>query len=192
MNEAQRPTDLAGRTAAFILAAAVAAMPVGCARPSWRQQIDEILPLMGHRNWIVIADSAYPAQSRGGIQTSATRAEHLQVVEAVVAAVERTPHVRARIYVDAEMQHVPENYAPGIEAYRSKLAEVLGARAVKAVPHEELIARLDEAAKTFNVLILKTDLALPYTSVFVELDCGYWSAEAEAALRESMRSAGAK
>jgi hypothetical protein len=29
---------------------------------------------------------------------------------------------------------------------------------------------------------------LPYTSVFIRLDCGYWSAEAEAVLRDSMRS----
>jgi hypothetical protein len=36
------------------------------------------------------------------------------------------------------------------------------------------------------VLILKTDLTLPYTSVFIELDCGYWGPEKEQALRAMM------
>jgi len=37
------------------------------------------------------------------------------------------------------------------------------------------------------VVIIKTDLVLPYTSVFMRLDCGYWSAEAESKLRDSMK-----
>jgi len=28
-----------------------------------------LLPLFGHRNWIVVADSAYPAHSMPGIET---------------------------------------------------------------------------------------------------------------------------
>jgi hypothetical protein len=47
---------------------------------------------------------------------------------------------------------------------------------------------LDKAAETFRVLVLKTDLALPYTSVFLELDCGYWSPGAERRLREAMKA----
>jgi hypothetical protein len=50
-----------------------------------------------------------------------------------------------------------------------------------------IIEQLDQAGESFKVVIIKTDLVLPYTSVFIRLDCGYWSAEAEAALRESMR-----
>jgi hypothetical protein len=36
------------------------------------------------------------------------------------------------------------------------------------------------------VVLIKTPLTIPYTSVFVELDCGYWSPESEAALRARM------
>jgi len=32
--------------------------------------------------------------------------------------------------------------------------------------HEQIISRLDEAGQTFRVLIIKTDMTLPYTSVF--------------------------
>jgi hypothetical protein len=57
----------------------------------------------------------------------------------------------------------------------------------KPVLHEELIARLDQVAKTFRILMIKTNLTLPYTSVFMELDCGYWSPESEANMREAMK-----
>ncbi len=29
----------------------------------WQQRLSERLPLLGHRNWIVIADSAYPCRA---------------------------------------------------------------------------------------------------------------------------------
>ena len=35
--------------------------------------------------------------------------------------------------------------------------------------------------------MVKTTLAVPTTSVFLELDCGYWSPEAEAKMREKMK-----
>ena len=76
--------------------------------------------------------------------------------------------------------------APGITAFRQQLSHVLGSRPVSALPHEQIIAKLDDAGKTFRVLIIKTNLTLPYTSVFLQLDCGYWSADAERRLRESM------
>jgi hypothetical protein len=40
----------------------------------------------------------------------------------------------------------------------------------------------------FRILIVKTDMIIPYTSVFFELDCGYWNAEAEGRLRGSMKA----
>lgn len=44
------------------------------------------------------------------------------------------------------------------------------------LPHEKIIANLDEAGATFKIVIIKTDMTLPYTSVFIRLDCGYWNA----------------
>ena len=56
------------------------------------------------------------------------------------------------------------------------------------MPHEEIIGELAKASKLFNVLILKTDMALPYTSVFLRLECGYWDAGKEKALREALKA----
>ena len=144
------------------------------------------LPLLGHRNWIVVADSAYPWQSRPGIQTVYIHHDHVEVVEAVLGAVDASKHLRGIVHIDAELRYVPEEDAPGVEAYRKRLAGLLKKQPVKAMPHEEVIAKLDEAAKTFRVLIIKTKMAIPYTSVFIQLDCGYWGAEQEKRLREAI------
>ncbi|NQT81396.1 hypothetical protein HQ563_00100 [bacterium] len=172
-------------------ALALSVLITGCVSTGagWRDKLARDLPVFGHRNWILIADSAYPAQSRAGIETIATGAGQVEVVKAVLEAVDDCRHVRATVYLDAEMQYVSEEDAPGIGAYRKELAALLEKRSVKAVPHDELIAKLDEAAKTFRVLILKTNLTVPYTSVFLELECGYWGAEAEQKLREAIQQA---
>jgi L-fucose mutarotase/ribose pyranase (RbsD/FucU family) len=155
---------------------------------SWKDKVSKELPVLGHRNWIVVADSAYPAQSRAGIETIATNADHIKTLRAVLDRLDAQGHVKAAIFVDAELAHVPERYAKGITAYREKLARTLGKRNVSTVPHEEVISMLDKAGEMFCILILKTRLTLPYTSVFLQLDCGYWSAEAESALREAMKA----
>jgi hypothetical protein len=155
-------------------------------RSAWRATLDERLPLLGHRNWIVVADSAYPWQASAGIETIDTGADHVAVVRGVLEAVAGSRHVRPVVHLDAELPLVAEAHAPGITACREALAAALGGLAAVSLPHEEIIARLDEAGRAFHILLLKTTLALPYTSVFVRLDCGYWSAEAEGALRAAI------
>jgi hypothetical protein len=144
------------------------------------------LPLYGHRNWIVIADAAYPAQSSPGIETIATGAGQLEVVEEVLGAVAASPHVRPVVYSDRELEFVAEADAPGADAYRARLAGLTHHLDCRTLPHEEIISMLDQAGAAFRILVLKTALAIPYTSVFVNLDCAYWTAAAERRLRASM------
>jgi L-fucose mutarotase/ribose pyranase (RbsD/FucU family) len=157
-------------------------------RGEWRERLRTLLPKMGHRNWIVVADSAYPSQTAQGIETIVTGEEHLKVLRQVVAELGKQRHVRPVVYLDKELAFVPENHARGIENFRQRLYEVLDERAAHTLPHEEIIARLDKAGNTFHVLVLKTNVTLPYTSVFFELDCGYWGAEGEKALRDAMKT----
>ncbi len=56
------------------------------------------------------------------------------------------------------------------------------------LPHEEIISKLDQAGEMFRVLLIKTNMRIPYTSIFFELECGYWDAEPENRLRAAMRS----
>lgn len=151
----------------------------------WEQRLAEQLPLLGHRNWIVIADSAYPAYSNAGVEMCVASGDPLDVIRRVIERVEACRHVRPNVYLDLEQEFVDESDAPGITRYRQQLAEILEGAQPRELPHEQIIARLDECARMFRVLIVKTELALPYTSVYLELDCGYWTKQAEQRLREA-------
>ena len=157
--------------------------------PSWQTLLQKRLPGYGHRNWIVIADSAYPLQSRSGIETVVTGAEQIEVVKFVLEQLAKTKHVRPTIFLDLELPYVAEKDAPGIKEYRGQLKKVLGKHKAQTMLHKQIIDWLDKAGEKFNVLILKTNLTLPYTSVFLELGCGYWSDEAEQRLREAFKDA---
>jgi len=150
---------------------------------TWGSRFERLLPLFGHRNWIVIADAAYPAQSSPGIETIFTHGDHAQVLEKVLDAIGASRHVRATVYLDAELKLVTEEDAPGVTALRKKMTVLLAGQNTREVPHEEIIARLDQAGSLFRILILKSTLAIPYTSVFLELDCGYWNEQAEKRIR---------
>lgn len=152
----------------------------------WRVRLNQQLQLMGHRNWIAVVDSAYPLQTSVGIETVETNDDQLEVVKMVLGQIAKTQHVRPVIFTDAELKVVPESDAKGVTAYREALATVLGKSEAQSLPHEEIIAKLDEAGKTFHILVLKTRMTIPYTSVFIRLECGYWSADAEKRLREAM------
>ncbi|MCI0334147.1 MAG: hypothetical protein L0228_13095 [Planctomycetes bacterium] len=154
----------------------------------WKSVLVERVPEYGHRNWIVIADSAYPAQKSEGIEIIVTHADQLTVVGAVLDQLGKAKHVRPIVYFDEELSYVPESDAPGIEAYRRDLTKLLDDRKTSSLPHEQILAKLGKAGESFKVLVLKTDLALPYTSVFLELDCGYWSPNAEKRLRDAMKA----
>ena len=159
------------------------------AADAWKEKLQKELPLLGHRNWIVVADSAYPLQTAPGIETIYVEADQLEVVKGVLAELAKTQHVKPTICTDAEMKYVAETNAPGISAYRDALGKVLTNQPVQVLPHEQVISKLDEAGKTFKVLLIKTPLTKPYTSVFFQLECGYWNAESEKQLRDAMKGA---
>jgi hypothetical protein len=145
---------------------------------SWTQTFDRTLPLLGHRNWILVVDKAYPSQSAPGIITIDTREPLPAVLEHVKDALAAAPHVRPCYYLDA--------LAPGAEAYRREMARLLEGAPTQTLLHDSVFAKLDQASKLFTVVVLKTESTLAYSSVFIELDCAYWSADREKALRARM------
>lgn len=171
--------------AMFLLAGA---LPACAASPDWNQRLAEAMPLLGHRNWILVVDSAYPLQISPGIETIETNASQIDVVRAVMAAIDHSIQVRPVIFMDSELPFISDNDAPGASAYRERVSELLRDYPVESLRHEKLISNVDEAGKTFHVLVLKTSMTIPYTSVFIRLDCKYWSAEQERGLRMRMRS----
>jgi hypothetical protein len=154
---------------------------------SWMDTLESRLPALGHRNWIVVADSAFPLQISPGIETIVTNEDHFAVLAKVLKAVDQAKHLRPKVWLDKELAYVTEDLAPGTDEARRRLDEMLKGRGAAPVLHEDLIARLDQAGKAFKIVMVKTTLAVPYTSVFLELDCGYWRPEAEAKMRERMK-----
>lgn len=157
------------------------------AQSEWQQKVQQQLPLLGHRNWIVIADSAFPFQTSPGIETIETGADHLAVVDYVLQAIKDSKHVRPLVHLDRELQFVPDKESPGADQYRKDLQKRIAGLPTDLLLHADLIQRLDEVGKTYHILMLKTNLTIPYTTVFLQLDCSYWSAESEAGMRKAMK-----
>ena len=156
------------------------------AQPDWRDRVAQSMPLLGHRNWILIVDSAYPLQSSPGVETIETNAPQLDVVRLVLDNVNRSIHVRPVISMDAELPFVPDDDAPGASNYREQIQRLLASYKIESIPHESVINQIDETSKEFHVLVLKTTMTVPYSSVFIRLDCKYWSTDAEKRMRARM------
>ena len=156
------------------------------ANTDWKVRFESVLPEFGHRNWIVVADYAYPFQSAPGIETIATGQEHGEVLNLVLKRIEEAPHIKPMILLDEELASVSEADAPGVKAYLKELDQLLVNKNVTYLLHEQIIKQLDTGAELFNILILKTNMTIPYSSVFIELDCGYWNADKEKRLRETI------
>lgn len=157
------------------------------AQATWQQQLQRELPLLGHRNWILIVDSAYPLQTSPGVETLETNTSQTDVVREVLKQLSGSPHVRPTVFMDAELPFVTEADAPGIGRYKEEIAAILSGQQITSLRHEEIISKIDEAGRAFHVLVLKTTLTLPYTSVFLQLNCKYWSDAAEKTLRSKLK-----
>ena len=151
---------------------------------NWKVVLEEKMPLIGHRNWIVVTDMAYPLQTDPGIITVFAPEPYEQVLAKVNGMIKKAPHVFAHVYLDNEQLALSEKLVTGWDAYREQLGKVLDLQKVTYKPHEELILTLDKVSKLYQVIIIKTNLTIPYTSTFFELDCDYWDAEREAAIRK--------
>ena len=177
------------RKAALVLGfllAAPAFLAAQAASSGWQAKVDAELPLLGHRNWILIVDSAYPLQSSPGVETVETNAGLLEVVPYVMGAINKSIHVRPDIFMDAELPYVQEDDAPGASAYRDAIAKLMAGQNIQSELHEKLIEDVGRAGQLVHVLVLKTRLAVPYSSVFIRLNCKYWGNDAEERLRSRM------
>ena len=155
--------------------------------PDWRAEVKAKLPALGHRNWIVVADSAYPASSREGVTIIVTNQSQIDTLKSVLAMISESTQVKANVYEDKELEYVSEDDAKGLLSYRMDLKSVLKDAPVTTEDHETLLAKVDDAAKTYSVIVLKTNMTLPYTTVFINLDCAYWDDDKQARLVKAMK-----
>src|SRR6202034_4382512 len=89
----------------------------------WQTTVAQALPLLGHRNWILIVDSAYPLQSSPGVQTVDNNLPLTLVVREVLTQIDNSEHLRPDIYMDAELPFVADEDAAGVSQYRANIAD---------------------------------------------------------------------
>jgi len=176
------------RLSYFLVCTALLAGCVGKSEPDrpWVGSIRNELGYLGARNWVVIAEAAFPVHSRRGLKVIQVDEDIPEVLKGLEEVIEEKHHVKPRVYVTTEIGEIPYDYAPGIKAHRKDLQEALHGRETVQLDNEILMSLINNTSKTYRVLVIKTRTAMPYSSVFVELGSGYWGADSEAALRKNM------
>lgn len=153
----------------------------------WKGSVNQQVNQLGYRNWIVISEASFPAHSRTGTRQVIAESEVPEVLDYVLNALELTQHVRPQIYLTREMRSVENDFAPGIESMRERIRSALHGHEPTELDQQSLITLLESANQSYDVLVIRTPTALPYTSVFLELQPGYWDAESEDRLRERIQ-----
>jgi len=157
------------------------------ATKDWKQQFNETLPLLGHRNWIIVVDKAFPQLNAPGMEIINTNEKLLPVLKYVLKQVNASAHVKPIIYSDKELSFITEDQAKGVKQFINESQQLFNGQPVQTILHDSVFTKLDEASKLFKVLVLKTNETIPYSSVFLQLDCAYWNADKEEQLRNKMR-----
>lgn len=157
-------------------------------KADWKNSLEQEIPLLGHRNWIVIADQAFPQQTAPGISYINTGEHIAPVLKHVLASLKSAGHVSPQLYRDREMAFLTPALSPGVEAFRASIKSITGHMPVQEMLHDSVFAKLAASSGQFRVLVLKTNEKIAYSSILLELDCAYWNAKKEAVLRGRMQS----
>ena len=188
MNALKSGLRVAVSVVVLLAGSSIAQTPASGAPSDWKAVVQSRIPLYGHRNWIVVADSAFPVYASPGIETVVVNADLPSVLQYVASAISSSGHVRATVFLDRELQFIDEHDYPGVTELRKQITEPCAKDQVSSIPHTEVMSRIDEAGKTFRVLFIKTTARIPYTSVYMRMDCGYLSDEVEQKIRTTMGS----
>lgn len=156
------------------------------ATPDWNEKLHKKLSMFGHRNWILVTDKAFPEQNSPGFEYVYVDEPILPVFKKVLDQVNSSSHVKPIIYRDKELDYITEEQAKGVTLFRQEATKIIGSQPVQSILHNSVFEKLDSEAKLFTVLVIKTNETLPYSSFFLQLDCGYWSEAKEKQLRSAM------
>ena len=151
---------------------------------SWQAAVDRQAAQLGYRNWIVIAEASFPAHNRPGLRQVNASVEVPEALDYVLTTLEQTENVRPQIYLTRELRSVENDFAPGIDNLRERLEASLHGHEPTQLDQQSLLTLLEDANRSFDVLVIRTTTALPYSSVFIELQPGYWDVDSETRLRE--------
>lgn len=151
---------------------------------AWKIAVANHVGQLGYHNWIVIAEASLPAQNNIGIRQVSADVGIPEALDYVLNTIEKTQHVRPQLYLTRELRSLENDFAPGIDEHRKRVRVALHSYETMEIEQQSLLTLLQDANRSYDVLVIRTPVALPYTSVFLELKPGYWDAESETRLRE--------
>lgn len=152
-----------------------------------RTQIAPNLLQLGARNWVVIADPAYPLPAGESVVCINVPTDTTDTFREVLDLLELEGAVVPRIWTSYELSAMPESRAPGVKEHRKKLEQLLLGRFHYEVNSRIIDMQLARAAKEFRVLYIRTRTRLPYSHIAIELDSGYWNSDAETEIRKRVQ-----
>lgn len=152
-----------------------------------RNAIAPELQQLGARNWVVVADPTYPIPSGAGAVTISVPGDSADTFREVLDQLELHAAVTPRIWVCNELDAVPEERAPGINEHRKSVNSLLSGRFCYRLDEKIIAMQLADAAKQYRVLYIKTNTHLPYSTIAIELDSGYWNSDDETEIRERLK-----
>lgn len=170
-----------------LMAFGMALVSFGCVNQGgqdWQGAVVRQASQLGYRNWIVISEASFPAHSRQGVRQVNSTASIPETLDHVLKTLEQTENVRPQIYVTRELRSVENDFAPGIDDFRKKLEGAMHGHETTELDQQSLLTLMEDASRSFDVLVIRTPTALPYTSVFLELQPGYWDVDSETRLRD--------
>ncbi len=174
----------------FGLALGLVFLSLGCTGiqqdNSWQAAVDRQAGQLGYRNWIVIAEASFPAQSRPGVRQVNASVDVPEALDYVLKALEQTENVRPQLYVTREVRSLENDFAPGIDELRKRTQVSLHGHETTELDQQSLLTLLEDANRSFDVLVIRTTTALPYSSIFLELQPGYWDVDSETRLRDKI------
>lgn len=157
-------------------------------KQNWKVELATELPKLGHRNWLLIVDKAFPELASENIQIIETNEALLSVLNEVKTQLDSQSHVKPILYKDLELDVLNDNLSPGANKFKKDLYTIYPNNAYSSILHQDVFSKMDSASKLFKILVLKSETTIPYSSIFMELDCKYWNETSENQLREMMIS----
>lgn len=150
----------------------------------WERELETEIKALGYRNWLVIADASFPFLSRSGVRTVIAPVETPEIIDSIISSMDRTQHVEPRFYTSRELRFLNNRLAPGVEEFKFDLEKAIRGYETRELDHKVLLKVIENTKEEYVVLVVKSETTIPYSTVFIELDSGYWDGQSENVLRK--------
>lgn len=154
----------------------------------WNKSLGHEISELGAYNWIIIADAAYPAPGRPEAHMILSPNEIPETLENTLQVIENSAHLRPRIYLTRESFQIDDSTAPGISFHKMEITQALHGHPNQKLSERSLESMLRHSINGNRILIIKTPTTLPYASIYIELESGYWDGDSETTLRTSTKT----